>query len=243
MQFMEKPKLALIRPSRHSEAQVVDNISLLALTSEADVTFLNPLDRRHNWTDLDFITGRFNGAILLGATMDYTRPTQARRLYREAIAPHVTKSIRENFPLMGICMGHQAIADIQGGLVERDEQRTELGTTQLHLVGNERKKALYDDVGQPIEMSFTHRNSVVDLPKDAEVVGYTKRDPHSVIRYADSVVTYNGHPEETDVTELELYAWILKEEPYRLEQTYPITEPSHEGQIIVNFIRSLNTLG
>ncbi len=91
-------------------------------------------------------------------------------------------------PLVGVCFGHQIIAQALGGKVEKFKNGWRIGPTAYQMKG-------HDD---PIVLNAWHQDQVVELPEDAVVVGSNDFCEYAMLTYGDKVFTIQAHPEYSD---------------------------------------------
>lgn len=99
-------------------------------------------------------------------------------------------------PMVGICFGHQIIAQALGGKVEKYCGGWSVGPVAYYR----------HDLGRQQTLLAWHQDQVVDLPPEAEVIGSTPFCANAMLRYGDSVLTYQPHPEFTPA----FYAGLLE---------------------------------
>jgi para-aminobenzoate synthetase component 2 len=105
-------------------------------------------------------------------------------------------------PLLGVCLGHQAIAEVYGGLVDRAEQLMHGRTSEVQHDG----RGLFESLPQPFTATRYHSLAVVDgtLPGEIEVTARTldgaimglrhTRHPITGVQFhPESVLTQGGH--------------------------------------------------
>lgn len=94
---------------------------------------------------------------------------------RKAYATHV--------PVVGICFGHQIIAQAMGGKVERYAGGWAVGATR------------YDFGGEPVTLNAWHRDQVITAPEGARVIASNDFCTNAALLYDDRAFTVQAHPE------------------------------------------------
>ncbi len=87
-------------------------------------------------------------------------------------------------PLIGVCFGHQIIAQALGGTVEKfgggwSVGRTEYTTTE----------------GAPLALNAWHQDQVTALPDGAQVLASSPFCANAILSYGDHIWTVQAHPE------------------------------------------------
>lgn len=91
----------------------------------------------------------------------------------------------KRLPMVGICFGHQIIAQALGGRVEKYGEGWSVGAVQYHR----------HDLGRTQTLLAWHQDQVVELPPEAEVIGSSSFCANAMLRYDDRALTYQPHPE------------------------------------------------
>lgn len=86
-------------------------------------------------------------------------------------------------PLIGVCFGHQIIAQALGGKVEKYQGGWAIGRTE------------YDYNGQPVSLNAWHQDQVTELPEGAQVLGSNAFCENAMVAYGDTIWTVQAHPE------------------------------------------------
>ncbi|NEX47268.1 type 1 glutamine amidotransferase [Pseudotabrizicola algicola] len=89
----------------------------------------------------------------------------------------------EHVPMVGICFGHQIIAQAMGGRVEKFAGGWSVGPTS------------YDFEGQQITLNAWHQDQVVERPAGAVVLAKNGFCENAALLYDDRTLTIQAHPE------------------------------------------------
>jgi GMP synthase (glutamine-hydrolysing) len=129
---------------------------------------------------------------------------RAERLVRSIAAAQV--------PLLGICFGHQLVAQALGGHVARNPRGREIGTVRLQRIGDD---PLFAGLPRVLDVNATHVDSVARLPPGAEILATTVLEPVAAFRLGRAVRAVQFHPEfDADVMRgyLRARAHLIREE-------------------------------
>ncbi|WP_068109921.1 type 1 glutamine amidotransferase [Tropicimonas marinistellae] len=86
-------------------------------------------------------------------------------------------------PLVGICFGHQIIAQALGGRVEKFSGGWSVGRT------------IYDFDGTELALNAWHQDQVIEPPLGAETVASSATCRHAALLYDTRIYTTQAHPE------------------------------------------------
>ena len=104
-----------------------------------------------------------------------------------AFIPPLEQFIRDAYaaaiPMVGICFGHQIIAQALGGKVEKFSKGWSVGPTE------------YDFNGETLRLNAWHQDQVTRRPEAATVVACNDFCENAALVYGDRIFTVQAHPE------------------------------------------------
>jgi GMP synthase (glutamine-hydrolysing) len=95
-------------------------------------------------------------------------------------------------PLLGICFGHQLIAQALGGEVTRNPRGREIGTVHVRRLAED---SLLDGAGEEFTVNATHVDTVARLPAGARVLASSELEPTQAFAVGERIRGVQFHPE------------------------------------------------
>ena len=101
--------------------------------------------------------------------------------------------------LVGICFGHQVMAQAFGGQVRKSEKGWGLGLHRYDV----RERAPWMDASRQIAVAAIHQDQVVEAPPNARILAASAFTPCAILGYGDrAAISFQFHPEfERDYSE------------------------------------------
>lgn len=107
-------------------------------------------------------------------------------------------AIRADMPCLGICFGHQFLADVLGGTVEPMDEY-EIGYRRVRRTGESR---LFDGIDEEFTVFTTHSDRVTELPPGADRLAENEYGIHGFRK--DRVYGIQAHPEYDRETAIDI---------------------------------------
>ena len=103
--------------------------------------------------------------------------------------------------LVGVCFGHQLIAEVLGGKTERCDRGWGVG---VHKIQIHNPPWFTQNHQKTCSLAVSHRDQVSTLPKRAELIASNKFCPHSMFSIEKHIFSMQGHPEFTSQYAMDL---------------------------------------
>ena len=174
-----------------------------AIGGSAEVEFLSALDERLAWTTPDEFLRNCDGVVFGGSSdfdfdggrsekdparlMSMIILSRARNIVQHARAKHV--------PILGVCFGHQLIAQMHGGGVRCDTTQGKCGSHEVRLTEEAVRDPLFGNFPVSFTAQYWHKDAVTNLPDSAVLLATGTSCRFSALRYGKNTYTVQFHPE------------------------------------------------
>lgn len=98
-------------------------------------------------------------------------------------------------PMLGICFGHQLLAQVLGGQVGEHPGGLEMGTVPVSIQADVSHDPLWRDMPPCFEAHTVHYQSVRRLPAGACAIAGNSHEPHHAFRWRHNAWGVQFHPE------------------------------------------------
>ena len=126
-----------------------------------------------------------------------------------SLGKFIGKLFSSNKKIVGICFGHQIIAQSLGGKVEKSQNGWQIGVRTAHSVATPSEQQ--NNLGQ-FNLIYSHQDEVTSAPEAAEISASTETCQNVMMKIGNNVLTFQGHPEFSVEYALELLK--LREDLY-----------------------------
>jgi GMP synthase (glutamine-hydrolysing) len=133
----------------------------------------------------------FAGIILTGSSAMVTD----KEAWSERLKSWLILCANKSIPVLGICYGHQLLADTFGGKVETRKEGVEIGTVTITRSLKSQSDDLFKDLPIAFSAHTVHWQSVTQLPAHAVLLGSSKLDRHHAYRIGNTIWGVQFHPE------------------------------------------------
>lgn len=102
------------------------------------------------------------------------------------------RAARGQTRLVGICFGHQILAQAFGGRVEKSDKGWGVGLHRYDVVGDE---AWMTPAAASIAIPVSHQDQVIAVPQDARVLVASAFTPYAGLAWGQDAISFQCHPE------------------------------------------------
>ena len=146
------------------------------------------------WPD----AGAFDAAIITGSAAGVYEPDAWIADLLDWI-----RTAKGRTKLVGVCFGHQAMAEALGGRVEKSERGWGVGLHRYEVVSSE---PWMTPATATVAIPASHQDQVVEKPADARVLLRSDFTPFAGLAWGEDAISMQPHPEFTPAFATELTA-------------------------------------
>ena len=155
-----------------------------------------PLAPDWDWATVDMQAGEFPDAV--GDFDAYVVMGSPASVHDDLPWMHrllgfVREAASADIPLVGLCLGHQAIALALGGTVSKSKAGLVMGTRETHF----ERQDWMEPPRERLTLYAAHKEEVSCLPSDARTIGSATDCEHAAFAIGERIMTTQYHPEMT----------------------------------------------
>lgn len=110
----------------------------------------------------------------------------------EPLKRFLERAYKAGIPIVGICFGHQILAEALGGRAIKSDKGWGLGVSRYTI---HRKADWMTGVDGEFSLNALHQDQVIEIPGDAEVLAGSDFCPYAVLAYRGNAISIQPHPE------------------------------------------------
>jgi GMP synthase (glutamine-hydrolysing) len=103
--------------------------------------------------------------------------------------------VEQGVPFMGICFGHQLLAQSMGGEVGYHFKGKEIGTVAINLLPESTGDPLFGVMPEKFHAHVTHSQSILSLPREAVTLARNDFESNHAFRIGNCAWGVQFHPE------------------------------------------------
>ncbi len=203
-------------------------------------------DGQHTWSELDVRfqapgETRADAVIITGSAASVTE----RAPWMIRTEAWLRERVDEGTPVLGICFGHQLLAQALGGRVVKNAAGREIGTVKCSRCDDD--DPIFRGLPRDLTVNATHVDTVHDLPAGARLLASTKLERHAAFALKSHVWGVQFHPEiDGDIMRgyVDARSHVLRSEGIDTDALRAACiDTPHGVQILKNFVRLAASAG
>ena len=118
-----------------------------------------------------------------------------RRPWMVETGHYLLKAADKGVPVLGVCFGHQLLADTLAALVQKNPRGREFGAVSIDLTPEGQKHPLFRGLTSPTKVQANHEDEVAALPEGATLLATNAHTQVQAFQHGSSVFAVQFHPE------------------------------------------------
>ncbi|WP_412973227.1 aminodeoxychorismate/anthranilate synthase component II [Glaciecola sp. MF2-115] len=109
--------------------------------------------------------------------------------------PDLLKKVRGKYPVLGICLGHQAIVETYGGVVARAPEVMHGKASHMSYSDTPETRLIFAGLNQPLSIARYHSLVATQVPDQLQVIANIDGLVMAVLHTTDRMLGFQFHPE------------------------------------------------
>jgi anthranilate synthase component 2 len=109
--------------------------------------------------------------------------------------PEVLQQVRGKYPVLGICLGHQAIVEAYGGVVARATEVMHGKASQMSYTETKETQSIFAGLSNPLSIARYHSLVATQIPESLQVIANIDGLVMAVLQPNDRMLGFQFHPE------------------------------------------------
>lgn len=109
--------------------------------------------------------------------------------------PELLQKVRGKYPVLGICLGHQAIVEAYGGVVARAPTVMHGKASQMSFCDSAETRSIFNGLSNPLSIARYHSLVATQMPESLQTIANIDGLVMAVLHANDRMLGFQFHPE------------------------------------------------
>ena len=142
----------------------------------------------------------------------------------------IRKVAETKVKMLGICFGHQIIAEAFGGKVEKCSVGGELGKISIDLTDLGKGDDMFKNLSTTFTTRAAHRDVVVEPPEGAQILAQNNSNEYQAFSIGPNIKTIQFHPEMTS----DYFQTLIQNNKEALKEAGIIRDEDHFNEMLAD---------
>ncbi|MCA9449731.1 MAG: type 1 glutamine amidotransferase, partial [Candidatus Omnitrophica bacterium] len=133
----------------------------------------------------------YDGLIITGSPSSAYDPDE----WISRLSDLILDAVDRKLPTLGVCFGHQLIAQALGGKVEPNKKGWEIGDPEVKLTPEGREDPLFEGIPDSFRAIQSHKDIVTEMPAGSRLLASNDLCPIQAFGLGDYLRAVQFHPE------------------------------------------------